>query len=78
MLQIQNGCRPKDREVLGQMEGKIIEFTALWCVMPDGKLLFVMSLELVGVQSCEKSKWAYITMIQGREKNPNNRIISYE
>lgn len=68
MLWIQNGCRPNDREALGQMEWKIIESTALWCVIPDGKLLSEMSVELVGVQAFEKSKWGEITTVKERRK----------
>lgn len=59
--------------MLGQMEWKIIEFTALWCVIPDGKLLFEMSLR---VQSFEKSKWGEKNHHGPREKKiKNNRII---
>lgn len=37
MSQIQNECRPEDMKVLGNMERKIIEFTALWHVILGGK-----------------------------------------
>lgn len=73
--QIQNGCHPEDREVLGQMERKIIEFTALWCVIPGGKLLLEMSAEFVGVQSCVKSQWGKIQHGLREMKIKNNRII---